>query len=477
MTIEATPKTVVQIGNSARAQQRGASPDAGLGAEAPTDEAVAALRQLLRIEADIRTCRSIDELSVLLVNEMRAIMGARAAYFLALRSGTPRVLKVSGTTELDRNAPVVRWLEKELSARPPALGWQRSSPVTLGVGPHATAEEGRDFPFPEGHWLPLRHLDARSVFGVLVVGEHAFSERSITIGERIAGTAAHAATVLVHKPPRPKRRRGYRMLLYALCGGAVAALFYPVPMTALAPMEVVPQQPFVVAAPIDGVIENIVAAPNSAVKPGDVIVQYVDTVPRNQLMVAEQEVSVAAARLRQFQQSSFVDDSAKRELAQARAELKLKIAERDFARDAFQKSQIRAARHGIAVYADRKEWVGKPVVTGQRILEIADANKVELRATLPVAEILNLKRGDRIRAFLNGDPLRPIEASVSAMSHQARTIEGQGLVYVVTGQFLGEQALPRPGVRGTAQLFSDTAPLGYYLFRRPLTWIRQKVGL
>ena len=74
-------------------------------------------------------------------------------------------------------------------------------------------------------------------------------------------------------------------------------MFYPLPMTALAPMEVVPREPFVVAAPIDGVIDTIVAAPNSMVKTGDVLVQYVDTVPRNQLQVAEQEVSVAEAKL------------------------------------------------------------------------------------------------------------------------------------------------------------------------------------
>jgi multidrug resistance efflux pump len=263
----------------------------------------------------------------------------------------------------------------------------------------------------------------------------------------------------------------------ALCVAVIAAMFYPVPMTALAPMEVVPQGAFVVAAPIDGVIETIVPPPNSAVKKGDILVQYVDTVPRNELLVAEREVSVAEAKLRQFQQSSFVDETAKRELAAARAELKLKVAERDFAQDTYDKSQVRAARDGVAVYADRKEWVGKPVVTGQRILEIADADKVELRANLAVADVLDLKPGARVRVFLDGDPLKPLNARVVSASHQARVVEGQGLVYRIDATFDPGQPLPRPGVHGTAQLFSDKAPLGYYLFRRPLTWVRQKVGL
>ncbi len=478
MSIEATPKTVIQIGSAAAgAPNQTLLPEISGGAEPFQEEAVSALRHLLSIETDIRTCRSVDELSVLLVNEIRKFMGARSAYFLALRSGRPRLIKVSGTTELDHNAPTVRWLEKELRRSPPSDGWKDPSRVRLEVGAEAVVEEARVFPFSEGYWLPLKHLEASPDFGVLVLGEHAFSEGAITIGARIAATAAHAATVLTRKTPRRYIRRLYRWLLYGLCLAAAASMFYPVPMTALAPMEVVPKNPFVVAAPIDGVVETVVAAPNSAVKEGDLIVQYVDTVPRNQMQIAEQEVSVAAAKLRQLQQSSFVDETAKRELAQSRAELSLKVAERDFAKDTFEKSQIRAPRNGIAVYADRKEWVGKPVVTGERILEIADENSVELRANLPVAEVLNLKAGDRVRAFLNGDPLNPLDATVTSTSHQARLVEGQGLVYLVNGEFAKDVIAPRPGVRGTAQLFSDKAPLGYYLFRRPLTWLRQKVGL
>lgn len=441
------------------------------------DAAVASLRNLLRVEGEIRACRSVDELSVLLVNEIRKMMDARGAYFLDLHSGSPRVMKVSGAGDLDRNAPGIRWLEKELSARPPVPGWEKAFPLNLRTGPAAQEDEGRIFPFSRGYWLPLKFLNANPAFGILVVSEEAFSEGAVALGDRIAGTAAHAAVVIARKSPRHRVGRRHRALLYAFCVAVVAAMFYSVPMTALAPMEVIPQDAFVIAAPIDGVIDTIVVAPNSMVRAGDVVVRYVDTVPRNQLQVAEQEVSVAEAKLRQLQQSSFVDDSAKRELAQSRAELRLKIAERDFARDTFDKSQIRAARDGIAVYADRKEWAGKPVATGQRILEIADLDKVELRANLPIAEVLNLKPGARVRAFLNGDPLHPVDARITSVGHQAQMVEGQGLVYRIDARFDGDQTPPRPGVRGTAQLFSDKAPLGYYLFRRPLTWMRQKVGL
>lgn len=473
MSIRTAPKMVVHVvGDPA------ISPPAPAVVARPIhDAAVAALRHLLRVEAEIRGCNSIDELSVLLVNELRRITGGRSAYFLDLRSGKPRATVASGAGEIDRNAPAIVWLEKEVRRQPPTRGWELASPLTLKTGADAEEEEGRIFPFSRGYWLPLSRGGGKPECGVLVVGEAVFQDDATAIGARVADTAAHAAIILGQTPHRRRMRLRYRALFYSLFIAAVAAMFYPVPMTALAPMEVVPLEPFVIAAPIDGVIDTVAVAPNSRVKAGDVVVQYVDTVPRNQLQVAEQEVSVATAKLRQLQQSAFVDESAKRELAQSRAELKLKIAERDFAKDRFEMSQIRAPRDGIVVYADRKEWVGKPVATGQRILEIADENKVELRADLPVAEVLTLKPGARVRAFLNGDPLHPVDARVTSTSHQAQIVEGQGLVYRVNAKFEADQQPPRPGVRGTAQLFSDKAPLGYYLLRRPLTWLRQKVGL
>ena len=212
-------------------------------------------------------------------------------------------------------------------------------------------------------------------------------------------------------------------------------------------------------------------------KAGEPIARYVDTATRNQLQVAERELAVAETRLRQLQQLAFVDDRAKRDLAQARSEVSLKRAERDFARDTAEKSVIRASRDGLVLYGDRKEWTGRPVSTGQRILELADPADVELRAHLAVADVLDLAPGARVRAFLDGDPLRPLDATLTFVSHQARPVEGVGLSYRVLARLDPGSKPPRPGARGTAQLFGDRAPLGFYLFRRPLVWARQKLGV
>ena len=61
------------------------------------DGAVAALRRLLHLEAEIRQCASIEELNVLLVNEARGVTGARHAYAAEASGRRVRLVGASGS--------------------------------------------------------------------------------------------------------------------------------------------------------------------------------------------------------------------------------------------------------------------------------------------------------------------------------------------------------------------------------------------
>ena len=267
-----------------------------------------------------------------------------------------------------------------------------------------------------------------------------------------------------------------------LAGSAVIALalaaFIPVPMASLAPAEIVPDAPYVVAAPIEGIIEDIAIEPNTAVSEGTVLFRFSDTRTRNALEIAEREVLVADAKWRQVVQSAFVDPQAKRELAITQAEFLLKQAERDYARDVLSKTIVRAPRAGLAVFGDKRELIGRPVAVGQRILEIADPAKVALKINLPVEDSALLRTGAQVRVFLDSDPLHPLDGIVSRASHGAKVTEGNQLAFRVDAALTpGQGAPPRLGIRGTAQLFGENVPLYFYLFRRPISFLRQRLGL
>ena len=62
--------------------------------------------------------------------------------------------------------------------------------------------------------------------------------------------------------------------------------------------------------------------------------------------------------------------------------------------------------------------------------------------------------------------------------YQARVRENQQLAFrLVAEADPAHAAAARLGVRGTAQVYSDSVPLGFYLFRRPIAAARQWLGL
>lgn len=437
----------------------------------------AALRQLLAVEAEIRRAGSREALTLLLVNEIRKFSRARQAFAVRVDSATLAFERVSSLATIDRDAPLVRWLEGVLQARLVAGDLQEPRTIDLGLEPQ---EAGETYPFRHALWLPGFDRAPALACGFLLTREQAWNPEEHAIAGRLVETGAHALLSFEPKPAfslaflkRDKIRRKAKIA----AGAALAAMCVPVPMMALAPAEIIAEKPFVVAAPIDGVVQEIAVAPNARVAPGDVLVRYVDTAQKNQLQIAERDMGVADAKLRQIGQSAFADEKARRDIGETRAELALKVAERDFARDTFARTSVKAERAGVAVYADRKEWYGKPVAVGQRILEIADPAQVGVRIDLPVADSVVLEPGAKVRVFLDNDALRVVDAHVSVATPIARPTETNVLAYRIVARLDEGEAAPRLGARGTAQVFGSWVPLGFYLFRRPITWARQKVGL
>ena len=88
------------------------------------------------------------------------------------------------------------------------------------------------------------------------------------------------------------------------------------------------------------------------------------------------------------------------------------------------------------------------------------------------------KDGARVVVYLDSDPLAPIEATLVRASYQASvTGEGQYAFRLFARLAVDGDRLPRIGTRGTAQVYGERVSLFFYLFRRPITAIRQRLGV
>ena len=248
--------------------------------------------------------------------------------------------------------------------------------------------------------------------------------------------------------------------------------------SALAPVEVIAQDPMVISAPMDGAVREIKVLPNQPVAKGDVLAVLEDSELSNQLEVARRALFVAQAELRTTQQSGFFDPKQKGRIAELEAQALLRKAELDYAQERLDRATIRASGDGVAVLGDPNDWKGRPVRVGERILLVAQPEKVELQVMLAVKDSIALHEGAGLKVFFDSDPLAARTATLRHAAYEPQRTPEDVLAYRLVATFAANDgaATPRIGMRGTARVYGEEVSLFFYLFRRPITSLRQWLG-
>jgi multidrug efflux pump subunit AcrA (membrane-fusion protein) len=433
----------------------------------PQADATARLIRLVTLEGDIRQQPHVAALSYHAVNDARTVLGFRQGWlFRRNRRNHFAAEAVSDVPSIDVNAPLVRAVTRLVND------------AGITATPREVSLAGlqdRKFPLPCGLLLPL--CDAKGeVFAVLLLArDGAWPEGDRTIAARLAATYAHAFRALTP----PGLLRTWSLPRWAMLGIplVLAALsLVPVPMTALAPFEVVAHQPDLVTAPMDGVVAAIAADPNQPVVAGAILFAFEDTRLKAEAGIAAQKVEVAESRLVTARNGAFSDAELKRSVSTAEQELQLAKAEQAYAASLLQRSVVRAEHDGLLIYSARNDWLGKPVHTGEKVMEIADPSRVAYRIELAVSDAIALDGDGSVRLFLDAEPLSPRTAAITESGYHAKASADGTLAYVITALPSHDDAPTRIGLRGTAQVSGGSAPLGFYLLRRPIAAVRQSLG-
>lgn len=431
---------------------------------------------LLQLEAAARQIIEADALPFFMVNETRRLLNYRQAILFVAADAKPwKVQTMSSIAVVDRNTPMLQWLERALAALYTPNADHQARQFHSGLLADDIASDWSEFSLPFVAWAPLCTPAGVLLGGLWLAREAPWQDHELAMLDRLAATYAHAWQAL----PKPVTASFLKQAWFRYFAiGLVLSLLIPIRMSALAPVEVIAKLPEVVSAPLDGVITQITVAPNQTVTLGQTLLKFEDTVLRNDYEVAEKSLAVAQAEHLRAMQAAFMDEKNKADVALLKAKVDLARAERDYARDVLAKIEVKASKTGVAIFRDSADWIGKPVKTGERIMEIANPEHVALRISLAVKDALPLTTGAEVRAFFDADPLHPLSAQVTHASYQAEIMSADTLAYRVDADLTAD-ARPehlRIGWQGTAKIYSARAPLFYYVFHRPLASLRQYVG-
>ena len=442
-------------------------------AAAPTPQQLAELLALLR---QARQAASQEELRFLLVNGTHALLPYRQA---ALFEGG-RVACLSGTVPVERNAPYVEWLERLAGALTVQAGPVRIDASTL---PEPLCNAWSDWLPAEAAWIALDGA------GLLVARDFPVSDSELALLAEWSRGWAHALHALRADESRGGWRRWFgsgaqqgahrpwwrRKLWWALPLLALASAM-PVPLTVLAPAELVPQGAEIVRAPLDAVIDHIDVAPNQAVRKGQPLLSFDERVLRSRIEVAAQALATAEADYQQAVQRALSDPQAKAQLPQLAGRIEERRAELGLAESQQGRTRVLASRDGVVLIDDPSAWAGKPVVVGERILRIADPADVEVEAWVPVHDLVNFPEQALVRVHLNSDPLHPVSARMRYLSYDATERPDGSYAYQMRARLEPGQALPRIGAKGTARIESRHVSVGYWLLRKPWAAARAWLG-
>lgn len=434
---------------------------------------------LLNLEEKIRGCKTSEEITILAANETRNLSGARQVFVWNWgRRNTLVLSAISSLDKVDQTSPFVQWLTKGIQEFSIEKDIHEIAQFNIADFSKDEDLEVKTYPFGFMTWVPLVDDSGNSLGGIMLAKESewdgANQSRLLHIGRAISFALSRFS-----KTGMRQRSPVVSKLVASIVGAlAGAAMFIPVTLTTLAPVSITPQDAFVVTAPIDGVVKEVMIEPNAAVKAGDLIIQLEDENLINDYEIAARELEEAETRLKSLTKTAFQDVQAKRDLLVVASQVKIKSAQLDHAKLILDRSKITANKAGVVVFADREEWVGRPVQTGEQIMKIADPGKVEFTIQVPVADAIVLNKNARVKYFMDSAPLDPKEGVVRHASFEASEQPGDVLAYTVTADIVDKKELEtlRLGGQGTAQLYGDEVPLYLYLFRRPISALRQYIG-
>ena len=437
------------------------------------------IARLISLEKKTREAKSKDELNFLVVNETREIIDYTTS-FLLLKSATDKfhINAISDIASIDRTAPLVTFVESIINHKTKINLKEIESIDLEQFSKKIKKQKPKNIP-QYLLCIPI-FSPQRGLQGYLLLARNKnFNENENELVQHLSRTYGHAYnTFLTNFSIKNFLKKNFTGKKRWITISVIILIFlFPVRMTSTAPVEVVAKNPFLITSPFDGVVKKIIANNNDQTKPGDLLVLLEDIDLSNEFNLAKQSLQVAEKELLRTRQSSFTDNEQKSRLAELVAQVDLKRVELKSAERKLKNSKIYSEKKGVVIVDRKSDWQGKPVAVGEKILTIADPNNIEFLIWLPVKDSIVINQDANTSIFLDINPMSSYKGNIIRSTYEPELSPEEVLSYKLISSFKGNRDTPRIGLRGTAKVYGNRTILFYYLFRKPITFIRQLIGI
>ena len=130
--------------------------------------------------------------------------------------------------------------------------------------------------------------------------------------------------------------------------------------------------------------------------------------------------------------------------------------------------EIRSPIAGVVVSGDHEDAEGIMLDIGQTLFEIAPLDRMVVEVGIAEDDFAYVRPGMPVTIRLDAFPLRRFNATLESIHPRAELRDNQH-VFVGEVRLDSSEIAFRPGMQGTARIKAGRFPLGWNLFRRPLT--------
>jgi hypothetical protein len=404
------------------------------------------------------TANSREALIFIILNDTRKLISYDRALLWSVSGGRIKCLGISGQPSVESESPVVREAEKHIK-----------SLEALNV-PKVWEDQNGAI----GLWVPIKHGD-EVISGLWLERWKGpkWPEQQVKVLEHLMhGYSASWQRFGSWKFTMPKGKTA-AWLASALL---IILFLIPVPLRVVAPCEVVAKDPFLITAPLEGIIAEMVVKPGEPVKKDQLLFMYDKQVPLQQLKVAEKQVEVTNAQLNRVLTLGLSDPSSLNEAAIWKAQLAKDKIELDLARYHASQLDVTSPTEGIAIYDNPDEWRGRPVKVGERVLVVSRPNETKIRIWLPERDNIVIRHDKPVKIVLNIRPMTSYYANLTYISDYSAVTDKGVPSFTAEAEWVTTHSDIKLGLKGTAILYGENVSLFYWIIRKPWASLRDILG-
>ena len=423
------------------------------------------------------TTKNRESLVFIILNDTVRMIRYDRALLWDLGETKPKLLGISGESKINKSAPLVqKWSEAVQNIKYPS----KAQILTFSAQAQSQPQEAQNK--ATMLWLPIS-VDGRVTLGLWlelwnIQQETTPPQEMINLLMNFLMPAYGAAWEKFYPKYFHQKSLIRRVKYFALASIVLlVGLFVQIPLRIVAPCEVVPKQPYLITAPLEGIIEEIHVQPGDTVKEGELLFEYDKRVPMQKLEVARKNVEILQSEVKRASTLGLEDPTALTELAIFT--LKLQKGKSDLALAEYYANRLRvvAPEKGLVMIDNPDEWRGKPVRVGEKIIAITDPKRSKIRIWLAENDNIQLNMETPITVFLNIDPGKNRKAKITYIASESLISDKHIPSFVAEAEWIDPQNDIKLGLKGTAILYGEKVPLFYFILRKPWATIRNFFGV